>query len=132
MSTLLLYAALFICSLLITACFLWLSTKLVKIPQITFWRALATLLVLTFVEFLAGFGVTILFQKFLPSFEAEAVTALLIGGVQVIASLFLSWLVIRWMFHTTFVKAILVWLSRVVAGGLMLACVFLVIKSFLL
>jgi signal peptidase I len=105
---------------------------LVKVPQITYRRALATLLVLTLVEFLLGFSVNILVKKLLPSLEAEVVTALLIGIVQITATLFLSWLVIRWMFRTTFVKAILVWLSRVVAGGLMLACAFLVIKPLVL
>ena len=132
MSTLLLYGTIFLFSFLITAGFLWLGAKLARVPLITYLRALGAMLVLTLLEFLLGLGVTISIQGLLPVLGLEPVTTLLIGFAQIVALVLLSWIVIYWMFRTTFVKAILVWLSRVLAGALMLAFAFLVIKPFVL
>ncbi len=127
MSTLFLFVGAFTCSLLVHAFFLWVGAKVVKIPHLSYRRALGTFCLVVLVQFVIQF-VVFVSSTTLPNMAAWI--SLSIWVAVTVAVLLVSWLIIGWMFRTTYVKAILAWLPTPVATGLMLAFVFLIIKPF--
>jgi signal peptidase I len=123
-SILFLLFGILICSLLVHAFFLWFGAKVVKIPQISYRRALGTFCVVTLTQYCVGF---LVFPRQVTR-DISVWTLVAIWLAELAAMFLIAWLIIRGMLRTTYLKAILVWLPTLIATGVMLAFTFLIMK----
>jgi signal peptidase I len=122
MVTILLFLLLLAWGVSTFAVFLWLGARWLKIPNITFKRSMAGVVLILIVEITGFVGFTLL--------GARADLALALAEVGV--GLLLSSLLIARLFRTSFGKAILAWLVLLIPAGINYALVFPLIKPFVL
>jgi signal peptidase I len=124
-STIFLCLAIVASSQLLIAFFAWLAARWFKIPTVGYGRALAAAMVLLAV----ALSLRLLFAYLEALVDIPSVLDTLLEGF---ASVVVAWLVIKWMFRTTLAKAILTWVSMLVACAINLGMFFLVVRPFVL
>jgi len=95
-------------SLLLTASFLLLGTRLASIPDVTFRRAF----LLTVITGILGLAIDILIRKSGLE-ESEPILAIVLG----LSALPLTWMVLQRGLKTSFGRAILAWLPTLAAAA---------------
>jgi signal peptidase I len=107
------------------ALLLWAAARLARIPRISFLWSVLTFAVVGMASALIAVAFAVIpFLAGLP-LNLPVVLQLLIGPL-------LSWLLIAWLFRTSFSRAILAWLGLLVGAGVNVAVLFLVVQPFLL
>jgi signal peptidase I len=128
MTTFLLMAGLFVGSLVLQALFLWLGAHWVRASRAYFWQAALAQLIMCVVN-----AVLMAATVWGPSLlTGQDTLALVLQWVCLIGELLLSWLVIRSVFGTTFLRAMLVWLVGLIGVISALGFVFLIVKPYVL
>src|SRR5947209_20603533 len=113
MLLLLLLAGILIGNVLLAVLSLWLGARWVKAAKVSFLRAFVVALVLGVVGILL-LPVAICLEGLLAHEGAIAILAA--EGTFLLGQVLVSWLVIRWLFKTTFLRAIVIWVVNAVAG----------------
>lgn len=126
MSTILILALIFTCSFSAAAVFLWLGARWARIPQITFKRCLATMFLLGVIQVLLV-PMNVVSKEQLP-----ALPSYFLPLVELIVGLLITWLVIKWMFQTSYPRAVLAWLPTLIVTIASIAFIFLVIKPYVM
>ena len=118
-----LFVALPLVSLGLWALFLRLGLHWAKVPDVR-WRRIVLAAVLTTV-----LPLPILIGSLYAS-PTGVVTLLLLGIAELVASLLIVWLVIMWVFKTSFLRAIQAWLPTLISTFMMAAIGAFVVRTF--
>lgn len=109
----------FVFMVIISGLFMWFAAKIARVEKATFGRAMFAAIASSFVEVLIAFV-----------FNAVPVLGNLIGFI---IGLIVAILVIKAVFHTSFGKALLVWIFNILAALLAIAIAAMITaSSFLL
>jgi signal peptidase I len=121
MSTIFILLLVLLLTYLATALFLWIGTRLVRMPQVSYWRTLVA-------TFFMDLACLVTYFTFVSLWSTLEVPPLIATLVQSGASLLLSWLAIKMVLRTSPLQAIGSWLSTLIPSAGALALVFFVLR----
>jgi signal peptidase I len=112
----------------LAAALLWWGARWARIPSVTYFRAVATVMAIL----AANIAILCIDYWLGNSFTASPVAEVIGAVVELILMLGLTWLIVAWVFKTTFWRAAWAWVPTLLSTAAMYGVATLVIRPYLL